>query len=300
MGSVGRGAMAQEAAAGGAAAAKGGTKMCIAKWRGEAATPEAIKAMAIKLTEQAMTAVGGMESYVKKGDAVWIKPNMAWDRVPETAANTNPDVIATLVRLCLNAGAKTVKVGDFTCNEASRAYPNSGIEAAAKEAGAQVVYIDENRFRDVDLKGQRLQKWPLYPEIIECDLVINVPVAKVHGVSKATVCMKNYMGVVGGNRNAWHQSLSACLCDITAYMKPKISVVDAVRILTANGPTGGNLADVKQMNMVAAGTDIVALDSWAVTLLGLKPEEVEHVVAAEHAGLGITDYASIAREVEVA
>jgi uncharacterized protein (DUF362 family) len=314
LGSMTRGALAQESggvsaagapaagapAAGGATVTGGAAKMCIARWKGEATTPEAIKAMAIKLTEQAVTNIGGMESFVKKGDTVWLKPNMAWDRVPETAANTNPDVVGTLVRLCLNAGAKAVKVGDFTCNEASRSYPNSGIEAAVKEAGGQVVYIDETRFRDVEIKGQRLQKWPVYPEIIECDLVINVPVAKVHSVAKATVCMKNYMGIVGGNRNAWHQSLSACLCDITAFMKPRISVVDAIRILTANGPTGGNLADVKQMNMVAAGTDIVALDAWGISLLGLKAEEVEHVMAGEKAGLGTTNYASIAKDIEVA
>lgn len=290
VGPLGAAAYAQESPA----------EMCIARWTGAAATPEAIKAMAIKLTEQAMAAVGGMGRFVKAGDTVWIKPNVAWDRTPEMAANTNPDVVATLVRLSLEAGAKSVKVGDYTCNEATRAYTASGIEAAVKEAGGLMVLLDENRFKDVELKGQRLTTWPLYPEIIESDLVINVPIVKHHALAKATTAMKNYMGVIGGNRNSWHQELASCLCDIVAFMKPRLCVLDAVRILTANGPTGGNLADVKQMNMVAAGTDIVALDAWGVGLLGLKPEDVAYIPAGEKAGLGKMDYKSIAKEIEVA
>jgi len=194
-----------------------------------------------------------------------------------------------------------VKVGDFTCNEAKKSYPASGIEAAAKALGAEVVYIDESRFKDVELKGERLDKWPLYPEIIESDLVINVPIAKNHAISKSTACMKNYMGIIGGNRGQWHQDLATCLCDITAYMKPPLCVLDGVRVLTANGPTGGNLNDVKRMNTVAAGTDIVALDALSADLLGYKIEDVPSIKAAETRGLGKSDYRTLAlRELEVA
>lgn len=287
------GAMAQDTAA---------TQMCIARWKGAAATtPEAIKAMATKLTEQAMAQLGGMARFVKKGDVVWVKPNMAWDRAPEFAANTNPDVVATLVRLCLEAGAKAVKVGDKTCNSNKKSYPSSGIEAAAKEAGAEVVYLDDERFKEVELKGKRLEKWLVYPDIIESDLVINVPVVKHHAIAKATLCMKNYMGVISGKRDQWHQDIGTCLSDITAFMKPKLCVVDAVRILTANGPTGGNLDDVKRMDTVAAGTDIVALDAFGVELLGHKPEDIQTVAAGFKAGLGQIDYRKLAlKELEVA
>jgi uncharacterized protein (DUF362 family) len=248
-----------------------------------------------------MEALGGMKQFVKKGDAVWVKPNMAWDRTPEFAANTNPDLVATLVKLCFDAGAKSVKVGDKTCNENRKSYPASGIEAAVKAAGGEIVYLDDSRFKEMAIGGQRLDKWAVYPDIAESDLVINVPIVKHHSIAKATICMKNYMGVVSGQRGQWHQDLHTCLCDITKFMKPRLCVVDAIRILTANGPTGGNLADVKRMDTVAAGTDIVALDAFGVELLGHKPEDIKSVAAGAQAGLGQIDYRKLAlRELEVA
>ena len=289
-------ASAQEAAA-------GPLQMCIARWKKGApgTTPEEIRALAVKLTEQAIATLGGMNRFVKRGDVVWIKPNMAWDRAPEFASNTNPDVVATLVRLCLQAGAKTVKVGDKTCNEARKAYPASGIEAAVKAVEGQIVYLDDNRFKEMAIGGQRLDKWLVYPEIVESDLVINVAVAKHHTISKVTACMKNYMGVTSGERGQWHQDLPTCLCDITRFMKPRLTVLDAVRILTGNGPTGGNLADVKRLDTIAAGTDIVALDALGSELLGCKPEDIKYVAAGQKAELGQMDYRKLAlREIEVA
>lgn len=283
----------------GVSAAQADTQLCIARWTGNADVP--MSEEATKLTEKAIEGLGGMGRFVKKGDVVWIKPNMAWNRAPEFAANTHPDIVGTLVRLCMDAGAKKVKVGDRTCHKAKESYPKSGIEAAAKTAGAEVVYLDDSRFREMALDGERLEKWLVYPEIVESDLVINVPIAKHHAIAKATVCMKNYMGIVGGNRGQWHQALATCLCDITAFMKPTLSVLDATRVLLRNGPTGGNLNDVKRMDTVAAGTDVVALDAFGAELLGNDPSEIESVVAGEKRGLGQMDYRKLAmKELTVA
>lgn len=281
-------------AAGAAGAQPVQSDLAITRWDPATLAETPLSQVAGRLTEQAVAALGGMGRFVSKGDVVWIKPNMAWNRPPELAANTNPDVVATLVRLCLEAGAKKVKVGDHTCHEAKLAYVTTGIAAAAKAAGAQVVYLDPNRFRDVDLGGQRLRQWPLYPEIIESDLVINVPIVKHHALARATLGMKNYMGVIGGRISSWHQALPACLCDITAYMQPRLCVLDAVRILTRHGPQGGNPADVKQLNTVAAGTDIVALDAFGAELLGHRPDEIDTVRAGHEAGLGQMDYHQLA------
>lgn len=278
-----------------AQAQAGPLAMGICRWKGApASTPENIAAMAKNLTEQAIAALGGMKRFVTSGAVVWIKPNVSWNRTPAQAANTNPDVVATLARLCLEAGAKKVKIGDNTCNEAKLCYQNSGVEAAATAVGAEMVYLDPERFKEVELKGSRLPSWQLYPDIIESDLVINVPVVKDHSLTTATLCMKNYMGIIGGNRGEWHQDLATCLCDITAYMKPKLCVIDAIRIQTANG--------VKQMNLVAAGTDIVALDALGVEVLGHKPEGVASIVAGQAAGLGQMDYRNKVafREIDVA
>ena len=260
----------------------------------------AVDKMAQAMAEKAIEALGGMQRFVKRGDVVWVKPNIAWDRSPEQAANTNPALVATLVRLCLEAGAKQVKVGDRSCNDAKKTYPRSGIEAAAREAGAEVVYLDDSRFKDYEIGGKRLQKWPLYPEILESDLVLNVPIVKHHSLPKGTMCMKNYMGVAGGIRGLWHQDLVTCLVDITKFMKPRLCVLDATRVLMAQGPTGGNLADVKRGDAIAAGTDIVALDAWGAEMLEMKPTDIKSVVAGDAAGLGTMDYRKLAlQEIEL-
>ncbi len=271
--------------------------MTIARWKGGDAP---VKDVAIKLTEQAIEALGGMKRFVSAGDVVWLKANIAWDRTPEQAANTNPDVVATLVRLCLDAGAKTVKVGDNPCNPAERSYPASGIADAARAAGAEVILLDPNRFRDMDIGGERLKLHPVYPEIVESDLVISVPVTKHHSATQITNCMKNYMGVVE-KRRTFHQDLPACIADITAFMKPRLSVMDAVRILTANGPTGGNLEDVRQTNIVAAGTDLVALDAFGAEVLGNNPKDIGTITVGQERGLGVMEYRSLTlRELDVA
>ena len=270
-------------------------QMAVARWKG--AKPEdepKVEEIAEKLTRNALTALGGMKRFVSRGDVVWIKPNMSWDRKPELAANCNPAVIAALVRLCLEAGAKKVKVGDNTVNPARYAYANSGIAKAAKEAGAEVVYLDNSRFREMNLKGERVKTLPVYPEIVESDLVINVAVPKHHGLSKATLCMKNYMGVVRSpHRRSFHQDIPTCLADLTRFMKPRLSVIDGIRTLIAHGPSGGNPKDVRMKLTVAAGVDIVALDAFGAELLGVKPSEIRTIVKGEEAGLGKMDYRSL-------
>jgi uncharacterized protein (DUF362 family) len=275
-------------------------EMSIARWGAEMVADSELEPVARRLTHEALANLGGVGRFVGKGDLVWIKPNIGWNRAPQLAANTNPHVVAALVRLCLEAGAKKVKVGDNSCHKASQCYPRSGIAEAVEGAGGEMVYLDERRFREARIGGDRLTTWPVYPAILDSDLVINVPVAKHHGLSRVSLGMKNLMGVIGGRRNAWHQDLPACLCDITAFMKPRLTVLDAIRVLTAHGPQGGNTADVKRLDTVAASTDIVALDAFGAELLGHEPATIETVRAAHEAGLGQIDYRGLeVREVVV-
>jgi uncharacterized protein (DUF362 family) len=241
------------------------------------------------ITEAAVAAVGGMGRYVAKGDVVVVKPNIGWDRQPEQAANTNPVVVATLVTMAYQAGAKTVKVFDNTCNTNRRCYQRSGIAEAAEAAGADVSFMENRKFTKVDFKGEKLKEWPVYREAIEADKIINVPVAKHHTLAKLTLSMKNLMGLIGGRRNLLHQSLDVNVTDLTAYFKPTLTVLDAVRILTANGPQGGNLKDVELLNTVAASTDPVAIDSFGATLFGKTGDDLGFVRFAHERGLGEKD-----------
>ena len=295
--------LAQAAAAGGAlavaphalaqSAADTPYDMCIAKWAGEDPAVDEAQ-LAAKLVREAFDAVGGMGRFVKKSDVVWLKPNIAWNRTPEQAATTNPYVVKTLIELCFDAGASKVKVGDNTCHNNRQSYAASGIAEAAGAAGADVILLDDSRFREMQVGGEAVKLWPVYPEIIDSDIVINAPIAKHHGLSTATLCMKNYMGVVGGNRGQWHQNITACLRDITAFMKPQICLLDAVRTLVANGPTGGDLGDVRRLNTVAVGTDVIALDAFGAELLGHNPLDIGTVKLGAESGLGTVDYKSLA------
>lgn len=241
------------------------------------------------ITKAAVDALGGIARFISKGDIVVVKPNIGWDRRPEQAANTNPDVVSTLVRLCYEAGARRVKVFDRTCNDARRCYKQSGIADAAAAAGADVSYIDDRKFKTVRIDGLVLKEWPLYTEILEADKIINVPIAKTHGLATLTLGMKNWMGVMGGWRGRIHQRIDESLVDISTILKPTLIVLDAVRILTGNGPQGGRLEDVKMLNTVIAGTDQVAIDAMGAMLFGLEGSNLGYVKIGDRVGLGTMD-----------
>ncbi len=277
-------------------------KMTIAKWAGpEPDRADQIDKIAAQLTKEAIDGLGGMKQFVSRGDVVWVKPNIAWDRPPELAANTHPDVVVTIVQMCLDAGAKVVKVGDNPCNPAEKTYVSSGIPEAAKAVGAQIVMLDRRRVRQMNIGGERVKSIPMFPEILDADVVINVPIAKHHRSAGLTLCMKNYMGVIE-ERRTFHQAIPECLTDLTRFMKPRtaLHVLDCVRVLDANGPMGGDPADVRVKTTVAAGVDPVALDAFGAVLLGRKPEDIGSIVKGNEAGLGTIDYRSLSpREIAV-
>lgn len=242
---------------------------------------------AAAITRNAINALGGMKRFVKPGNTVVVKPNIGWDRAPELAANTNPLVVRAVVEECLRAGAKKVKVFDRTCSDERRCYKNSGIETALSGLkGVEVKHIEQERYKKVALNGKALKEWELYGEALSADVYINVPVLKHHGLSKLTIGMKNVMGIMGGNRGSIHKNIDVALADINSVFKTHLVVVDATRILTAHGPQGGDLKDVKILNKVIASTDIVAADAYATTLFGLKPEDIAVTLEAHKRGLG--------------
>ncbi len=249
-----------------------------------------------ELTRRAVEALGGMKRFISRGDLVAIKPNIGWDRTPAHAANTNPRVVAELVRLCLDAGAKQVVVTDASCNEARRSFQRSGIWRSAHEAGALVVLPGAHRFRTMRMRGDLLDEWPVYTPLIEADKLINVPVAKHHNLSNYTGAMKNWYGVLGGRRNRLHQNIHLSIADLATFMRPTLTVLDATRVLLRNGPQGGNLADAKDMHQVIASLDEVALDHYGARLIGVDPNTVTYLRLGAERGIGKT---ALTRVVEV-
>jgi len=241
------------------------------------------------ITKEALLALGGMKRFVSKGDKVMIKPNIGWDRTPELAATTNPEVIRTLVELSFEAGAKEVTVMDNTTNQAQRCYARSGIAEAAKAAGAKVPFVNEYRLKKMALKGEWLKEWEVFTDFVETDKLINVPIAKHHSLCRLTIGMKNWLGAIGGPRNQLHQRLDEGMVDLAAFFKPQLTVLDAYRILTRNGPQGGRTSDVRLQKTVVASIDPVAADTVAAGFFEIRPEELAYLGFAQKRGLGQTN-----------
>lgn len=239
-----------------------------------------------ELTRKAIEALGGMKRFISNGDIVAIKPNIGWDRMPVHAANTNPKVVAEVVRLAFDAGAKQVIVTDASCNEPNRCFQRSGIWRATHALGATVVLPAEHRFRELRMKGEVLDQWPVYTPLVNADKVINVPVAKHHNLSKFTAAMKNWYGLLGGRRNRLHQNIDVSIADLATFMRPTLTVMDATRVLLRNGPQGGNIDDAVDMHQVVASLDQVAVDAYGTTLIGEKVENVKYLKLGHERGLG--------------
>jgi len=248
-----------------------------------------------KMFDRAIDAMGGMRKFVKQGQKVVVKPNIGWDVIPEKAANTNPKLVARIIKHCFDAGAKEVYVFDHTCDEWKKCYKNSGIEKAAKDAGAKVAPgHTEGYYQEVSIpNGKKLTAAREHELILEADVFINVPILKDHGSARLTIAMKNLMGIVW-NRRFWHRNdLHQCIADYVSYRKPDLNIIDAYRVMLRNGPRGVSKADVSTMKYQIISDDIVAADAAASKIFGTSPEKVRYIDIAGNSGYGVTDLSKL-------
>jgi uncharacterized protein (DUF362 family) len=242
------------------------------------------------LTKKVFEAAGGMRQFVSKGDVVVIKPNISWARPPHLAATTNPEVMQAVIELCQAAGAKKVRIADNTIENAKFCFSVSGAEALAKKTGAELVYPSSSLMREMKLHGHRLDVWPVYLPLVEADKVINLPVAKDHILSSLTLGMKNWFGAIGGRRGSLHRDIHPNIVDLAQFFKPTITLIDATRIMTRNGPSGGSTSDVDTKNTLILSDDPVAVDAKAASLFGKKPQNIGYIRLAKKGGLGTDDF----------
>ena len=247
------------------------------------------------IVRRALAAFGGMEKFVPRNASVIIKPNICVAyHTYEYAATTNPWVVGALVKSCLEAGARNVQVMDLPFGGTQQeAYVRSGIDEQVKAAGGEMISMSGFRYVSADIpQGRDLKQVRVFDEAMKADVLIDVPIAKTHGLARLTLGMKNLMGLIQ-DRSSIHANLGQRVADLTSLFRPTLTVVDAVRILVANGPTGGNLGDVKQLDTVIVSPDIVAADSYATTLFGLRPDDIAYISAAAAMGLGRSDLQSL-------
>jgi uncharacterized protein (DUF362 family) len=244
------------------------------------------------LTRAAIAAIGGIERFVPKGAKVLIKPNLCISgRSYEYAVTTNPWVVGALVKLCKEAGAARILVFDNpTTGSSEDAFASSGIAQQVSAAGGELENVASMKFTRVTLPGaQWLKQTYVYGEVLNADVLINVPIAKHHNLTGLTLGMKNQLGTLR-DRPEVHADIQHKLVDLAAFLRPTLTVVDAVRILTANGPTGGSLDDVQKTDTVIATHDVVAADAYTTRLFGwTDPNRLLNVKYGAEAGIGRGD-----------
>jgi uncharacterized protein (DUF362 family) len=245
------------------------------------------------ITRAAIDALGGMTRFVKKGNDVILKPNICNAAYgPEYATTTNPEVLAELVKMCLEAGASRVRVMDQGFHgTAVEAYKISGIREAVEKVGGVMEIMADMKYANVNFpKARDLKTWKVFQDILKADVVINVPIAKTHDLAQVTLAMKGLMGVITDRPN-FHSALDQRIADLGTVVKPTLNVIDAVRTLAVNGPTGGSLDFVVQTNTIIASHDPVAADGYAAQLLFLiKPADIGYIKFGAEMGLGTYDF----------
>lgn len=254
----------------------------------------------IQAVNLAIVALGGISRFVKPGYKVCIHPNISFASDSKRGANTDPELVAEVSRLCVAAGAKEVLVTDNPLAPSSLCMWRSGIkEAMDKVKGATLRYIsDESYYKEVSVpKGKDLKKTMLLRPLMEADLVINMPRAKTHGQTTVTLGLKNLMGI-SSDRRDWHSkhNLSQAIADAATVVRPQLTIIDASNVMVDNGPGGpGTLVP---LNSLVVGTNPVETDALMVTLVDwngrkYKPEEIKHLKAASEHGLGSVDIEAI-------
>jgi uncharacterized protein (DUF362 family) len=246
-----------------------------------------------QLLERALQELGGIEKYVKKGQTVVIKPSIGWDKKPQFAANTNPELIEALIKQCFKAGAKKVSVFDHTCDNQKKCYASSGIKAAAEAAGATVLPADdETYYKETKIpNGVKLKSAKIHQALLEADVWFNVSVLKNHWGPKMSIAMKNYMGIVWDRKFFHANDLDQCIADICTWnKKPALNIIDAYRCLHRNGPQGRSASDASELKALIVSPDVVAADTAAVGLFNqvgkMELEQVKYIANGEKLKVG--------------
>jgi uncharacterized protein (DUF362 family) len=247
------------------------------------------------IVRQAFDALGGMKAFVKPGERVLLKVNAAFASPPALGATSHPDLVAAVARLCFEAGAARVAVTDNPINDPASCFTLTGIQAAAHEAGADVIIPRRTLFRRFSVDGGRLiRQWPtLIEPLLQADRVIGLAPVKDHHRSGASMTLKNWYGLLGGRRNIFHQDVHTLIRELAVMIRPTAVILDGVQTMMRNGPTGGSLSDLKPTGTMIVSTDPVAADAAGAALLERLPADLPFIAKAQQAGAGTADYRSL-------
>ena len=244
------------------------------------------------MVERGVKALGGMETFIQKGDRVLLKVNAAFATPASLGATTHPETLAAVAGLCFKAGAAQVAVTDNPINNPDSCFEITGIAQAARSQGARIIAPRADLFAPVSLPGGKLlQNWPVMAGAFAgVNKVIVVSPVKDHQRAGASMTLKNFYGFLGGRRNVFHQDINGIITELSQVLKPSLCVLDGTVSMVTNGPTGGSLSDLKDTGTLVVSTDPVAADAVGVELLGRTLADVPYILMAEKAGAGQADY----------
>jgi len=247
-----------------------------------------------EMLRAAVDAVGGIGRFIQKGDVVVIKPNVAFERPAALGATTNPDVLAAVINLVRQAGAREVRVADNPIESPESCFARSGIKAAAEKSGARLYLPEPSQFELLATPGATwIERWPFFWAPFEgATKVIGVSPIKDHNLCRASMTTKNWYGLLGGRRNQFHQDIHGIVSDLALMLRPTFVVLDATRVLFRSGPTGGSLSDVKEGHTLVVSRDSLAADAFGWDqLLERKGEPLpEYFARANARKLGEPDW----------
>ncbi len=239
-----------------------------------------------------LEALGGLQAFIQAGDRVLLKVNAAFATPPALGATTHPELLAAVARLCFQAGAAQVLVTDNPINDPSTCFRVTGLEAAARQVGAQVLLPRPALFQPVSLPtGRLLQQWPTMAGVFAgVNKVILLSPVKDHQRAGASLTLKNIYGFLGGRRNIFHQDINGIITELALLLKPTLCILDGTVAMVTNGPTGGSLSDLKETGLMVITTDPVAADAVGAEILGRSLAEIPYIQMAAAAGAGVADY----------
>jgi uncharacterized protein (DUF362 family) len=253
-----------------------------------------------QMVRRAVEEIGGMGTFIAKGDKVLLKVNCAFASPPWRGATTSPEVTAEIVKLCLAAGASAVRVTDNSISDPKSSFLKSGLTQAVQEAGGEIMLPNPADFRQVKVSNGVIGDWEVfYTPLAWCDKLIGLPTAKSHNLCTASLSMKNWYGFIGGSRSRFHQNIHQVIAELAGFIAPTFVLLDGTRMLVRNGPTGGSADDVVAGNFVIASTDQVAVDGCGVERLGLHQKDIPYLALAHEKGLGNPDYRKLSGYKEV-
>ncbi len=246
-----------------------------------------------KAIAEALDLLGGLEKIIQPGDRVLLKPNILAASPPESAVTTHPSLVASMCEFVLQAGGKPI-VGDGAGisrpGATSKALKASGIEEAARQAGARVVNFETAGFTLVDIPDSlQFRKLYIANPVLEADVVISLPKLKTHELTYYTGAVKNFFGTLPlrcrkeihllGKRDLFGEAVA----DVYSAVRPSFAVMDGIMGMEGNGPSHGKPVN---SGVILASPDCVSLDIVAAEMIGFDPLKIPTTAGAVKKGFG--------------